>query len=89
MQVSTIVSKKHWNYSNDCYELVPQVDSTGASTSETIMTSKTKIIKCYLDRNVEHWHFSGVVMVAQGGKVFLNQGYGMASNDVENRPDTV
>lgn len=46
-------------------------------------------IERYMEKATIEDHFSGVVMVAHHGKILLNQGYGMATEKAENKPNTI
>ncbi|MGH7250025.1 MAG: serine hydrolase domain-containing protein, partial [Minisyncoccia bacterium] len=52
------------------------------------LSPKIKVER-FLQKAIAEEHFSGVIMVVREGEVILNQGYGMATEKDENKPDTV
>ncbi len=47
------------------------------------------ILESFLQEAVEREHFSGAVLVVHRGEVLLNKGYGRASTEDANQPDTL
>lgn len=62
---------------------------TGSTLSDQNKTSLPRKLEQYMDNAVQLKHFSGVAMIAYNGQILLNQGYGIATNQVLNTSDTV
>ena len=65
------------------------VVTSGGSPSSKEASPMIGKLERYLKSAVAEEHFSGVVMVARHGTALINQGYGMATEKIENTGNTV